>query len=163
VSLHFDLHVDLALANDLTDPELAAVRWLFGLGPRSGAVPSAVTSPLVSPQADVEAPRVPGGAHARLAGGPGAWSVSGHDMLLDDHFYEGGLVALQWLASVSAVQGLYATAREELSLLPGWLLFSFDGHAYLLHEGRLRGMSDDAPPPPEWATAALAGGPPPGN
>jgi hypothetical protein len=162
VSARFDLHVDLTLADDVADDELATVRWLFGLGPQPDTFPASVpddtTTPLVTPQGDDERPWVPGGAHARLVRWAGTWSLGAHGLIAEGNLYEDGWQSLAWLASVSATRGLYASAREEGDLLPSWLVFSFDRHCYLLHDGRLVPTAEGAPDPPAWAVEQAARG-----
>ncbi|MGC9671373.1 hypothetical protein ACNTMW_33115 [Planosporangium sp. 12N6] len=171
MSLHYHLAVELELAGDLDPADLDTVRWLFGLTDTRPPV-APVTDPLVQPEhTDTDGWwRAPGGAWARLVHGrrpaPAGstqvgWSVAARDVLLDDHFYADAPAVLGRLATRSSTQGLIATAREEMDLLPSWLFYAFAGQAYLLHEGELVPYegellpSEDARPAPRHVRSEL--------
>ena len=159
------VHVSFELADDISDDDLAAVRWLVGLGPEPATpLPEQELGypdfPVASPGTDPgPGGRVPGGAHAHLRPGTGpggaGWGVTAMECLMDDTFQQSTLPALQWLATVSRTQGLIATAIREFDPFPSWFIYSFNQRPYLLHRGKLVPFDAGDPPPPEHAARDL--------
>jgi hypothetical protein len=167
---YFDLTISTYLRGDLTDTELATVRWMVGQGPEPDGLETLPGYVQPTPVVGDLHPRtvvddtwllVPGGEHVSLVAGQldsreRLWSLSVHVLHGDDTFYQDVLPGLFWLATLTHRDGVYAWAHDrDVDLFPSWVVVAGDRRAYLMDGPELRPVHEEGLPAPASLSESL--------